>query len=148
MNFYTLYEANRDISPVVRGLARLIESGTWITWYGDGGYWRDLTPPTEEWKTIVPDGPFKGAEIQALPPGRTLRFSREGRDVNWPKSYRYGECHLLNAAEKEHLYAIYERVYLIPDQELTAARRKAEVEEARRLQQAWQQELEQIGSAA
>lgn len=128
MSFYALYQQSRDISPVVRGLARLIEGGQWIHWSGLGLACRKLSPGmAAKW-------------------GQSLEFWQEDRDVRWPDS---GVT--LNAAEKEHLYAIYERVYLIPERERAAAARAAEARQTEESQRAWREQLEQleqIGSAA
>lgn len=138
MSFYPAFQHAVGISPAVRGLARLIEGGKWTLWCGDGA-WRSLTPPMAQWEC-------KGG-LRGLREGRTLRFSRHDRDVEWPVEM-YGARHPLNAAEKELLYAIYERDYLIPERERVAAQRKADDKESQCAQQAWQRELEQAGRTA
>lgn len=143
MSFYPCYQTG-DISTVVRGLGALIEGGKWIHWSGDGGAWRDLTPPMEEWDTVT-EGPFSGA--RGLSGGRTLRFSRYDRDVSWPKR-SFGEGHPLTPAEIEHLYAIYERVYLIPEREANARRREEERAESEQASAQWLEQLAAAGRAA
>ncbi len=136
MSFYPLYQHVHVISPAVRGLARLIEGGKWINWFGDGGAWRDLTPPMEDWD--------ESQGIRGLRMGRTLRFSRYDRDVNWPKE-SFGEGYPLSDDEKEYLYAIYERVYVIPERERAAKAAQQEKREREQAESAWLGQLERAG---